>query len=80
MPGTVPAACTFVRVNISGMVCERDGKVPRIALNGFDFAVCDQIDVQMPADLDQFGRKYSDRTIMSGKGLVELGHVAADGR
>jgi len=34
----------------------------------------------MPADLDQFGREYSHGAVIGGKGLVELGHMAADGR
>jgi hypothetical protein len=34
----------------------------------------------MPADLDQFGREYSDGAVVGGKGLVELGHMAANGR
>ena len=33
----------------------------------------------MPADLDQFGRKYSDGAVIGGKGLVKLGHMAANG-
>jgi len=34
----------------------------------------------MPADLDQFGGKYSDGAVIGGKGLVQLGHLAADSR
>jgi hypothetical protein len=34
----------------------------------------------MPADLDQFGRKYSYGAVIGGKGLVKLGHMAANGR
>jgi hypothetical protein len=34
----------------------------------------------MPADLDQFGRKYSHGAVIGGIGLVELGHMAANGR
>ena len=34
----------------------------------------------MPADLDQFGREYSDGAVIGGKGLVKLGHMAANGR
>ena len=32
----------------------------------------------MPADLDQFGRDDSHGAVVSGKGLVELGHDAPD--
>jgi hypothetical protein len=34
----------------------------------------------MPADLDQFGRENSYGTVIGGKGLVKLGHMAANGR
>ena len=34
----------------------------------------------MPADLDQFRRENSHRAIIGGKGLVKLGHMAADTR
>ena len=34
----------------------------------------------MPADLDQFGREYSYGAVIGGKGLVKLGHMAANGR
>ena len=33
----------------------------------------------MPADLDQFGGKYSNGAVIGGKGLVKLGHMAANG-
>ena len=36
--------------------------------------------IGMPADLDQFGREYSDRAVIGGKGLIKLGHMAANGR
>ncbi len=34
----------------------------------------------MPADLDQFGRKYSNGAVIGREGLVKLGHMAANGR
>jgi hypothetical protein len=54
MSGTVTATCTFIRVNISGVVGKRDRKVSRFTFYGFYFTVGYQVDVQMPADLDQF--------------------------
>jgi len=39
-----------------------------------------QLDVQMPADLDQFGGDNSHCTVIGGKGLVQLRHGPADGR
>ncbi len=54
MPGTIPATGTFVRINIPGIICKRDCKITWITLYGFYFTVCNQVDIQMPADLDQF--------------------------
>ncbi len=54
MSGTITAARTFIRINVPGIICERDRKIPWITVYGFDFTVCYQFDVQMPADLDQF--------------------------
>ena len=34
----------------------------------------------MPADLDQFGRQYSNGAVIGREGLVKLGHMAANGR
>jgi hypothetical protein len=34
----------------------------------------------MPADLDQFGRENSHRAVIGRERLIQLCHVAADGR
>jgi hypothetical protein len=34
----------------------------------------------MPADLDQYGRNNSHRTVIGGKRFVQLGHNPANGR
>jgi hypothetical protein len=34
--------------------------------------------VQVPADLDQFGRKDSHGTVIGWKGLIQLGHDATN--
>jgi len=39
-----------------------------------------KFDVQMPADLDQFGGDNSHGAVIGGKGLVKLGHDPTDGR
>jgi hypothetical protein len=55
MPGAVAAAGALDRINVTGMFGESDGEISRLTFNGFYFTVCYQVDVQMPADLDQFG-------------------------
>jgi hypothetical protein len=42
--------------------------------------VSDELDIQMPADLDQFRGDNSHGTIVGREGLVQLSHNPADGR
>jgi hypothetical protein len=55
MTGAFPAARAFNRINIPGVVYKGDGKISEFSFNRFNFAVGDDINIQMPADLDQFG-------------------------
>jgi hypothetical protein len=57
-----------------------DFKISFRAFNRFNFRTRDQVDVEMPADLDQFGRDNSHRTIIGGKGFIQFTHHTADGR
>jgi hypothetical protein len=43
------------------------------------FGAGNQVDIKMPADLDQFGREDSHGAIVGGEGLVQLTHHPADG-
>ena len=45
-----------------------------------NFGIGEYFYVRMPADLDQFRCQYSHTAVIGRKGLVELGHVAADAR
>jgi hypothetical protein len=38
------------------------------------FGVRQKLNVQMPADLDQFGRDNSHTAVIGGEGLIELSH------
>jgi len=55
-------------------------EIPRLTRDVLDFTESSQLDVQMPADLDQFGRDDSHRAVAGGEGLVQLGHDPPDGR
>jgi hypothetical protein len=55
MPGAVATAGALDRINIARMFGDGNGKISRLTFNGFNFTVCYQVDIQMPADLDQFG-------------------------
>ena len=51
-----------------------------LALEADELGVGDDLDVQVPAGLDQLGRQGAHRAVVGGEGLVELGHVATQGR
>ena len=57
-----------------------DLKVSFFSLYAFYARTGVQLDVDVPADLDQFGGDDSHGTVVRWKGLVELSHNAADGR
>ena len=70
----------FVLQNISGLFGQGDLEISYFPLYPFYFSIAQDLYIWMPADLDQFGREYSDGAVIGGKGLVKLGHMAANGR
>ena len=70
----------FALYNISGLFNQRDLEVSRFPFDTVNFSIRQDLYVGMPADLDQFGREYSDGAVIGRKGLVKLGHMAANGR
>jgi len=75
--GACPAACTLILDDIPGLPGKGNPEIPRLPFNAFHLGIGKNLDVWVPADLDQFRRKYSHRAVVGGIGLVELGHVAA---
>ncbi len=75
-----PASGAQIHVDASGAFSYLHFEIARGAFNGFQIRVCDQLDVQMPADLDQYGRDDSHGTVVGGKCFVQLRHDAPDGR
>jgi hypothetical protein len=57
----------------------RDLKVTLFPFNTLDIGKGDQLYVNVPADLDQFGRDNSHGAVVGGEGLVQLGHNPANG-
>ena len=55
-------------------------KIARFPFQIDEFRIGEQFNVEMPADLDQFGRNDSHGTVIGGKGLIQLGHESAYGR
>jgi hypothetical protein len=74
---TTPA---FVLQNISGLSNQGYPEVSCFSFYTVNVSIRQDFYVGMPADLDQFGRKYSYGAVIGGKGLVKLGHMAANGR
>jgi hypothetical protein len=57
---------------------QRYRKIACLTLYASDFGKGKDLNVGMPADLDQFGRKNSHGTVVGGVGFVQLGHMPAD--
>jgi hypothetical protein len=70
---------TFLRVHITGILDDFDFKISLLPRDALHLRKGQELNVKMPADLDQFGRKDSHGTVISGEGLVQLGHHSTDG-
>jgi len=70
----------FALDNISGLLDQGYLEVSGFSFDAVNVSIGQDLYVGVPADLDQFGREYSDGAVIGGKCLVELGHMAADGR
>jgi hypothetical protein len=70
----------FVLHNISGLFNQGYLEVSCFPFHTVNFSIGQDLYIGMPADLDQFGREYSHGAVIGGKGLVKLGHMAANGR
>jgi hypothetical protein len=74
------ATRAFALDDISGLLDEGDTEVSSVSFHPVDFGVAQDFYVRIPADLDQFGREDSHGAVIGRKGLVKLGHMAAEGR
>jgi len=70
----------FALYDISGLLNQRYLKVSFFPCYTVYFSIGQDLYVGMPADLDQLGCEYSHGAVIGGKGLVKLGHMAANGR
>ena len=52
---TDAAGNTLVRIDVSGLLANLDLEMPFFAVDFFELGIGEQIDVQVPADLDQLG-------------------------
>ena len=73
------ASGAAVHIDASRALFDFDFKIPRGPFHRFQIRIGDEFNVQVPADLDQFGRDDSHGAVVGGEGLVQLGHGAPDG-
>jgi hypothetical protein len=74
------ASRALILLNISGLSGQAYFKITSFTLYTINFSVTQDFYIRVPSNLDELRCKYSDRAVISGKGLVKLSHVAADGR
>jgi hypothetical protein len=55
-----------------------DLEVSLLAADAVYVSKCDEVDVGVPADLDQLRRNNSHGTLVGGKRLIQLGHDPTD--
>ena len=53
--GAYAAGDAFIHIHVAGAFTNGYRKMPCLAFNRYNIRQCDQVNVQMPADLDQFG-------------------------
>ena len=68
----------FVLFNVSGLFNKGYLEISCFPFYTFNFGISQDLYIGMPADLDQFGREYSHRAVIGGKGFVKLSHMTAD--
>jgi hypothetical protein len=72
------AARALVFQNVTGFFRKAYLEVPCVSADAVNFRVAQYFYIRMPADLDQFRCKYSNRAVVGREGFIELGHMAAD--
>jgi hypothetical protein len=77
--GTETTGNAFRHVHIARVLNHFHFKIPLFPGDAFYLGEGEKLNVEMPADLDQFGRENSHGTVIGGEGLVQLGHEATDG-
>jgi len=76
---TETAGNTFRRIHIAWVLNDFDFKIPLFPGDALHLGEGQELNVEMPADLDQFGRENSHGTVIGGEGLIQLGHDPTDG-
>ncbi len=74
------ATRTFRRVHKTRLLLDADREIPRLPIDALHLAQGENVDVLVPADLDQTRRHGAHRAIVGGKSFVELRHDPANSR
>jgi hypothetical protein len=76
--GAGPAGNALVHVHVSRMLCQGDFKIALFAGYGVYLRQGVQLNIDVPADLDQFRRDNSHGTVVCRKRFIQLGHHTPD--
>jgi hypothetical protein len=74
----VAATGTFRFINVTGLLAHRNLEIPFGSGDFFYRSTRKQADIEMPADLDQFGGDNSHGTVIGREGFIQLRHGTAD--
>jgi hypothetical protein len=74
------ATGAYIRINVTGVVPQYRTETTGRTFQGFDFRVGNDVDIQVPADLDQFRGNDSHGAIIRRKGFIQLCHDSPDAR
>ncbi len=66
--------------NVSWFFDQGNREFTGLSFHALDFGVGQDLDIGMPAAFNEFRRLNAHGAVIGGKGLVELGHLAANGR
>ena len=77
---TGSATRALILDNVSGFLDKGYLEITSFSLYAVNFSIRQDLNIWMPADLDQFGREYSHGAVIGGIGLVELRHMPTNGR
>ena len=76
---TVSTGGTLFLDDVPGLFAQPYGKRTGFSVNPFYLGVGNNLYIAMSARLNEFGRQYSEGTVIGGKCFVELRHLTADG-
>jgi len=75
---TIAAGGAGIQIDVAGFFVESDVKVTLLPVDGREGGIGVELDVKMPADLDQFGRDNSHGAFVGGKCFIQLSHHPTD--